>query len=200
MRAFIAIDLTAEARAALGELEQELAGSGADVAWVAPGQIHLTLKFLGDISDETQAAVERLLARVAAAQSPFEMSLREVGAFPSLAAPRVLWVGVGEGNQAAQRLAGAIEREGASVPLRRDERPFAPHVTIGRVRSPRRRAQLIERLRGIRWSPPAASLVEGLRLYQSTLTPSGPRYRVLCDVRLGAVPAGDEAGSGPPRE
>ena len=196
MRAFVAVDLSAHVRSALAVLQQDLARSNADVKWVEPPHLHVTLKFLGEITDDERRAVETLLQRVADETPPFTLTLEELGAFPSLAAPRVLWVGIREGKEQVVRLAEAIEREGAAIPLSKDERPFAAHVTLGRVRSPRHRQALVQRLRdaacpptkdfgGGAWRTPDPLRVTTLTLYQSVLGPAGPRYTVLADVPLG---------------
>ncbi len=184
MRAFLAIPLPDDARAALTVLQRDLAGSGADVKWVEPDHLHVTVKFLDEISDQQRRDVEALLHRIAAHEAPCRLSLKEVGAFPSIVAPRVVWVGVDEGRDAVIRLAQRLEREGQAIGLRRQERPFAAHVTIGRVRSPRGQEALARRLRETAWQPPAAWPVTSLRLYQSDLSGSGPRYTVLAEVPL----------------
>lgn len=184
MRAFVAVDLPAHVRSALAELQQDLARSNADVKWVEPPNLHVTLKFLGEITDDERRAVEALLQRVAGETPPFALTLEELGAFPSVAAPRVLWVGIREGKEPVVRMAEAIEREGAAIPLPRDARPFAAHVTLGRVRSPRHRQALAQRLRDAAWRAPDPWEVTTLTLYQSVLGPAGPRYTVLADVPL----------------
>lgn len=184
MRAFIAVTLPEEIRRALSALQQALAGAGADVKWVAPHHLHVTLRFLGEITDDQRQAVEEMLRRVAGGVAPFEVRLVGVGAFPSVAAPRVVWVGIVEGREALSQLADAIERERAPIGLLDEARPFAAHVTLGRVRSPRRRQTLSERLTTLTWDAPPAWRVASLTLYQSTLTPSGPTYTVLATVPL----------------
>jgi len=185
MRAFLAITLPAEIREALASLQRQLAESRADVTWVEPENLHVTLKFLDEITEEQCVAVEALLRRVAAEERPFTLGMERVGAFPSVDAPRVLWVGVGEGKTPLVRIAEAVEREGAALALRAEERPFAAHVTVGRVRSSRNRPALAQRLHEVVWQAPPPWRVAALTLYQSQLTSSGSQYRVLADVPLG---------------
>ena len=186
MRAFIGIGLPEDTRAALAQLQDELGESGADVKWVAPASLHVTLKFLDEISDEQRLAVEGLLGRLAAREPSLTLGVAEVGAFPSVTAPRVVWVGFSGGQEAVARIAQAIEREGATINLRREERPFAPHLTLGRVRSSRNLAALTQRLGAIKWQPPPPWRVSSLTLYQSVLGAHGPSYSVLGDFRLAA--------------
>ena len=184
MRAFIAIALPAEVREALGRLQQDLAASRADVKWVAPDHLHVTLKFLGEITDAQREGMETLLRRIAGQEEPFLLSAHTLGAFPSAAAPRVLWVGLADGRERVQRLAEAIERDGAALSFAKEDHPFAAHVTIGRVRASRHRQQLARCLTDTAWQPPAPWRVTSLTLYQSVLGSGGPRYTVLADVPL----------------
>ena len=185
MRAFLAVALPEEARRSLTKLQETLAQSRAEVKWVEPPNLHVTLKFFGEVTDEQRQAIEGLLRRLAHQEGPFGLALDGLGAFPSLTAPRVIWVGLAEGTQALARIAGAIEREGAAMRLANEERPFAAHVTLGRVRSPRTRQALVQRLHASAWRPPTPWPVASLRLYQSILTPGGPRYSVLAEFPLG---------------
>ncbi len=184
MRAFLGIALLPAIRASLERLQQGLARSGADVKWVEPSHLHVTLKFLGEISDAQRQAIEALVARVTASEAPFAIRLNALGAFPSLTAPRVVWVDAGEGGEAVARIAEAIEREGAAIPLRKEEHPFSPHITLGRVRSPRGRQALVAALQDARWEPPPPWRVSAVTLYESVLRPDGPHYTVLAELPL----------------
>ena len=190
MRAFIGIGLPDEVQASLAALQRELAQSRADVKWVEPSNLHLTLKFLGEISEAQRQVVELLVKRLAAQTPPFLLRLEGAGAFPSIRAPRVVWVGMGQGNDVVARLAESIEREGAVIPLRREERPFTPHLTLGRVRSGRHRRELTHQLESFTWAPPPPWQVALLTLYQSVLSSAGPRYAVLAEVPLRKLEVG----------
>jgi len=185
MRAFLGLALPEEVRASLAALQRRLAASQADVKWVEPSNLHVTLTFLGDISDVQRQAVERLTARVAGGDAPFELGLGSLGAFPSLEAPRVVWVGLTDGAKRLAHLADAIEREGGALSLRREERAFSPHLTIGRVRSSQRREALAQQLRTAAWQPPPPWRVSSVTLYESVLGSVGPRYTVLAELPLG---------------
>src|SRR3989338_8018709 len=108
MRAFIGIALPDAVRSSLAGLQRQLSESGADVKWVEPANLHVTLKFLDEITDDQRRVVEALLGRVAAQETPFTLRLVDVGAFPSMKAPRVIWVGITEGRDRVVRLAQAI--------------------------------------------------------------------------------------------
>ena len=184
MRAFLALTLPDDVERSLAVLQQELAGTGADVKWVAPSNLHVTLKFLDEITEQQRHAIEGVLAEVGRVEAPFSITLDRVGAFPSLSSPRVVWVGVGEGRERVIRLAERLEQGCRGMGIQQEERPFAAHVTLGRVRTPRRQAELGRVLREYAWRPPAPWTITSLTLYQSTLGSDGPRYTVLSDVPL----------------
>lgn len=184
MRAFIGIALPSSVRNSLAALQQELARSGADVKWVQSEQLHVTLTFLGEITEAQRQAIEAMLKDVCAREQSFMLGLEGVGAFPTVAAPRVIWAGISEGREAVVRIAQAIQQQGARIPLSKGERPFAAHVTIGRVRSPRQRRELTQQLRTVGLEAMAPWRVETVTLYQSVLSSSGPTYSVLAEVPL----------------
>lgn len=179
MRAFIALELPPDIRHALHQLQQALAISRADVKWVEEANLHLTMRFLGEITQEQRHHIEAVLRAIAGHTRRLCVQLGEVGAFPSVSSPRVMWVGFSQGAEAVTALAREVETGVVSCGVAPESRPFAPHVTLGRVRTPRHRAQLIERLRQIAWQPPASFCLDGVTLFQSTLLSSGPRYAAL---------------------
>ena len=189
MRAFIAIQLPVDVRQSLASLQQELARAGADVKWVEPANLHLTVKFLDEISEEQRAGVERVMQRITAGQPAFSIRLDGVGAFPSPDAPRVVWVGCAEGADALTRVAEAIERETRALGMCSSDRPFAAHLTIGRVRSPRGRRELSRALQATAWQAPGPWRAGALTLYHSVLSSAGPRYTALAEIPLAAVPS-----------
>jgi 2'-5' RNA ligase len=176
LRAFIAIDLPPAVKAALGDVAATLDGRvprGA-VRWVRPEQMHLTLRFLGDTPADRLPALSAVLDGLAAGHAPFALRLTEVGCFPNLRRPRVVWVGLG-GEEA--KLAALVHGlEAALRPLGRppEDKPFRAHLTLGRVKD-ERAAQ------GVDWSAavPALSVpVAAVHLIESRLRPDGPQYFV----------------------
>lgn len=187
MRAFIAVELPQTVRRALTLLERELAVSRADVKWVEESNLHITMRFLGEITEDQRQAVEQLLRTVAHGVAPFPFTLVELGAFPSVASPRVVWIGVGQGKDVLRNLAEQLEDGLQQLGLPGEERGFAAHVTLGRVRSPKNRAELSSRLNTTAWIPPPPWRIERLTLFQSTLTSAGPLYAVLAHAPLGPL-------------
>jgi len=184
MRAFVAIEVPPP-------------GGGPPGAGRAPD--HLTLRFLGEIAPDRTAPIGDRLAAVATRHPPFDLRIEGVGAFPSDAAPRVVWFGATVGREAATRLAeevrAALRGEGDAPP----EGPFVPHVTWFRVRSADDRRAALDAIAGRRPVPPPRSVrVEEFLLKESVLGRGGAVHRTLATFRLGgASGAGDPSASGP---
>lgn len=185
MRAFLAVELPEDIRRALAQLQRRLAESRADVKWTEEANLHITMRFLGEISQEQREAVEQLVTRLALRHHGQPVSLSELGAFPSASAPRVIWVGVGEGSAWLRELASQIEEGLGDLGFAKEDRAWTAHVTLGRVRSPKRRADLAAQLRQTTWQPPQAFRVAHLTLFQSTLAGSGPIYSALARAPFG---------------
>ena len=194
IRAFVALEVPPRVLGALREAQEELKrramarGIEQEVRWVDPKGIHLTLKFLGGVPATQLPAIEAALRAGLAGQTPFSLTLGEAGVFPRLAAPRVLWIGVGGALPILQAVQQRVEA--ALVPLGypAEARPFAPHLTLGRVRetvgAERRRT-----LGGIITAPlgiPAPQWeVHEVSLMRSELRPGGARYSRLATFILG---------------
>uniref|UniRef100_A0A7V4G6P0 RNA 2',3'-cyclic phosphodiesterase n=1 Tax=Desulfobacca acetoxidans TaxID=60893 RepID=A0A7V4G6P0_9BACT len=185
IRAFLAIDLPASLRAVVTRAQEELKKSGADVKWVPPGNVHLTLKFFGNITEERVEALAQAASRVAGEQTPFSLTLTQAGAFPSPKNPRVVWLGVGGNLEAIAEFHRRLEAAFAALGFPPEDRPFAPHLTLGRVRSPAGRLELSRRLATL---PPVEAppfQVSEIVLFRSNLSPQGATYLPLKIIPLG---------------
>ena len=189
LRTFIAIDLSAELRGRLGDLQDRLRGDlgGRCVRWVQPQGIHLTLKFLGDTSEKQVADVERALARAAASVAPFAISVGGVGCFPNTRRPRVVWVAVRDKGQMLARLHAAVERHVAPLGWPTDDRGFSPHLTLGRVAkgvSPTVEAAVGLMVESSVVEQIGVQRVTAVNLIASELRPAGAVYTTLVSVPL----------------
>ena len=179
MRTFIAIELPEEIRSALAALQDQLKASGADVKWVEPQNIHLTLKFLGNIDDALREKIGGALCSVAANNQPFMAVIGLCGAFPNMDYPRVIWLGITEGEPQIKKIAREIEDKISGLGIEKDARPFTGHITIGRVRSPSGKKSLTRALADQAQNLVKLNLgfsVSKLTLFKSTLSPAGPVY------------------------
>jgi len=184
LRAFVAVALAPDVVDRLTGLVGELKKCGADVRWVRPEGMHLTLRFLGDIEEGCVGELLEGLARGVSSLPSLRLGTAGLGAFPSLKRPRVIWVGCrGEGLGA---LAAATEKSISELGFPREERPFRPHVTLGRVRSGRNWKSLEGLLDRRLDCEFGESKVCEVILFRSELTRDGARYSRLGSVRLAA--------------
>lgn len=189
LRTFIAIELDRELRETLARLQDGLRQRVAprSVRWVRPEGIHLTLKFLGDTSEEQVEQVKDALARAAGEIPPFAFTVGGVGCFPSTRRPRVVWVGLHEPTGALRRLRDAVEREVAPLGFPTEKRPFSPHLTLGRVHRYASKSEVREL--GEIVAASAIGDIDEMEVgevcyIKSDLQPSGAVYTTLSRARL----------------
>ncbi len=191
IRSFIAISLSVEIyqnlEGVLGELKKRLPGTA--VRWVPAKNIHLTIKFLGDVSAANVDILEKILQAEAARHQPFEISVGELGAFPSARRPRVVWVGV-QAPAELIALQRGVEAEMIRLGYPPDERPFSPHLTLGRVSRNARPDEiraLSEILGQYKVGFLGATRAQSVNLYRSDLQPSGAVYTRLFAAALASA-------------
>ncbi len=184
MRAFIAIELSPEINDSLSQIQSHLKYSEADVKWIETGNIHLTLKFLGDITEEKCAKIRSILDAISGSTKPFEISIKDIGAFPNINYPRVIWVGLDKGTAESKAFAENIVEELLKIGFQKEPRPFAPHLTIGRVRSPKNKEVLKEKIGNCQLPITKSHSVVSVVLFESKLSPKGPTYTKLHEARL----------------
>jgi len=185
LRLFVAVELGPEIQGRLVAVQDALRACTA-VRWVRPENLHLTLRFLGEVPQERTLQIREALEQVARHHSPLEIVLEGVGAFPGLRRPRVLWVGVSAGQEALGRIARHLDRALEALGFRPEGRGFVGHVTLGRVAQPGA-ARLLEHAIGAFTSDPLGfGQVSEICLFRSRLHPIGPMYSVLQRFALGA--------------
>ena len=180
IRTFIAIDIE-EPRVLreISKLQEELRSVGSSLKLVELRNIHLTLRFLGEVDLSTVEEVKELMKGLEF--KPFEMELKGVGGFPSLERPKVIWIGVSKGAEEVKRLHELLEGGLKTIGFRPDPKGFEPHITVARVK--RYSSELIERIRDNSDRIFGKVLVNEVRLKKSTLTPRGPIYDTLFGKR-----------------
>jgi len=190
IRSFIAIELPDEIRHALAEVQKHLRRDVAGVRWVEPGSIHLTLKFLGDIPAEQIQPIVAAAMGAVQDEPPVSLGVSGLGAFPNPRRPRVIWVGI-EGDVARLgRLQARLEEALEPLGFPRDERAFRPHLTVGRVKEPRRPPDLTRALADVTVPRCNSFDVREILLYKSDLRPTGAIY-----TKLQHLPFAGSAGS-----
>jgi len=196
-RTFVALLLPEDWMDYLAGVSRELSAGTSGFSWVKPENFHLTVRFLGDLGD---SGVRRVCDTVIEAASPLpapRARLGELGAFPNLERPRVLWVGFAEGGRELETVGKSVNDALRKAGFGPPDKPFRPHLTLARVREG---ARGLDRMREAALSPrPDAGLLDRIVVMKSDLHPSGSRYTALTEVRLrtpdGNAPTPPRTGS-----
>ena len=198
IRSFIAVAIGAELRERLSEVSAGLQKRLRGVAWVRPENIHLTLKFLGDVAADDIPAVREALDEVAARHRSCALRVGGLGAFPHPARPRVIWAGA-EGDQGSlSLLVRDLEETLAALDFTPEKRPYHSHLTLGRVKNPDGVGNLTKILREAAADSLGELAVDMLLLIKSTLTPDGSLFEVVSTHRLsgGSAPRSSQYVAG----
>jgi len=175
MRAFIALDLPENIRTALAEAQQGLRNACRDARWTRPEGIHLTLKFLGEISDAQTRQVVEALGRLGGFE-PFAVEVKGFGFFPNAHRPRVLWAGVAAPPALAE-LAARVEGGMEKIGFPREDRVFAPHLTLARFQVPRPQPALEAAVAAQSNTSLGTFSASEFFLFESKLSPQGAQSR-----------------------
>lgn len=188
MRSFIAIELPGSIKGYLSGLQDKIRRYARHISWVKAQDMHLTLKFLGQISAQQAQEVGALISDIALKNRAFNAGLAGMAAFPTTNNPRVIWVGIREGDSQIKDIAAQLDRGLENIGIAMEKNPFHAHITIGRVRRGGQLDKCAWPLGGIADNP-ADNLtlrVGKISLFKSTLTPQGPIYELLKEASLSA--------------
>jgi 2'-5' RNA ligase len=178
VRSFLAIELPDTVRNAFQELHSRIVLPQFDVRWVKPENIHLTFRFFGEVPVEDIRRLSEAVRKASQHTAPCLIRIRGLGAFPNMQNPRVVWTGIEDPAplfQLERRISKELDRIGWPPP----DKPFQPHLTLGRVRSSRGRRELQECLERNEHHPVGDCYVDHISLVKSDLYPSGPVYTIL---------------------
>jgi len=187
MRLFVAVALPPDDRARLATIVDRLSTTGADVKWVEPQNLHITLHFLGDVDAEQRDPVTIALRDAAAACAAPVVQLGGLGCFPPRGAPRVVWCGLMQGGPELRALVEGIRGAVVALGFPSEGRPWKAHVTLGRVRGRHNTARLLETLQHKDADGFDRFVPHGITLFRSHLGSGGPRYEVLAELPFGAT-------------
>ena len=195
MRVFIAIDIDEKTRAAIADLQKQLnskvdikkvgstSSPRSDVKWVEPENIHLTLKFLGEIDEKQLAEVYDITKQVAALHKNFTLDIESVGSFGGRSA-KVVWVGAGKGADELIALQKDLDERLEQAGYPKEDREFSAHLTICRVRNPKAGFKLAEAVVQFEKLKLGSIDADAVCVYQSQLMPEGPIYTQLASFKL----------------
>lgn len=182
IRAFVAVDIERpEIIAKLEEIQREIQSSEADLRLVERENLHITMRFLGDISSSMADRIVDMLKQIKF--EAFTASLHGVGVFPKMAFPRVIWAGVNKGKENLVDIYRQLDAGLDQVGFRPEHESYTPHITLFRVRSGRHRESLVEVLLNLRETELGELDIKAIQLKRSILTPKGPIYSTLGEAR-----------------
>jgi 2'-5' RNA ligase len=183
MRTFIAVELPEQIKKQIEALQAPLKKTNAFVSWVKPGNIHITLKFLGEVPegkiDEVFSATELALKGARG----FKMNLKGMGAFPDLRRPRVIWVGAEKGGEELSGMADRIAEEMEKIGYPKEKRKFSPHFTVGRLKSLKNIETLVELIQSTNFDTEDIQVKE-VTVMKSQLHAAGAIYTPLKKIPL----------------
>lgn len=185
LRTFVAIDLPESLQNDIRMLQNAFASRRLDVRWVKPANVHLTIKFMGDVDRLDIETAARILSETAANHPKFDLVPRGVGVFPSIKRPRVLWAGIAGQTDVLRSVQTSVDNAMVSLGIKADKRPFRGHLTIGRIKTHIQQDRLATALRTHQGFASEMFPVERLVLFKSELQPGGPVYTRLQEIPLG---------------
>jgi len=186
IRSFIAVEIPDDVQEQLGRIAGKLRDSGAKVRWARPENIHLTLKFLGDVDDNDIPKVCDVMRESVEGLKPFDVRIAGLGTFPPNGPPRVVWAGIAGDTEPLIALAEDLDArlvEAIGVPG--EHRKFHPHLTLGRVKSTRGAQPLRDAMTALEPVDLGLFQVNALALFMSKLDRGGSIYTRMAEVRMG---------------
>lgn len=179
MRAFIAIKIPAQTCDIICRIQEQLKTSLPKVSWVKPENLHLTLKFLGEVSSKQIDRAKEITAEIAESCVDFKIRLEALGVFPNLHRGRIIWLGSDQLPEELVKIVEKVEEKIAELGKPKEERPFLAHITIGRIKSPINPTLLEEEVNKINNEICNKNLefnAAGITLFKSILSRQGPTY------------------------
>ena len=187
MRVFIAIDIDDKIRKSIADLQKQIASKVSvkqgDLKWVEPNNIHLTLKFLGEITDEQLTEVKEITETITQAHQKFNLEIESIGSFGGRSA-KIVWVGAGNGKNELLALQKDLDTLLEQAGFPKEEREFSAHLTLCRVNHPMAGVKIGEAIKQFSNLKLGQIAADAVRIYQSQLTPQGPIYTMLGEFKL----------------
>ncbi len=179
IRTFIALELPPAVISLLGKVQEDLKSKGIRAKWVKPENIHLTLKFIGNVSPDDIEKISRAMAGAAEGFAGINLIANGVGVFPGIKRPRVIWVGLGGQTQLLLALQRALENNLEPLGFKREKRSFKGHLTLGRIRKTIQPNKIRPILLEYAALTSEQFTVRRISLFKSELKPTGAVYSQL---------------------
>lgn len=184
MRLFVAVNIPEELKDKIAEVQSRLKKVPLDIRWVDNENFHLTLKFLGEVSDQKRESVISAVSKAVKGFGVFSVSFYGLGVFPNINRPRVVWVGVKEGETKLKELAARIDNELLQYDFEKEKRDFSGHLTLGRVRSLKNISDLSKKIPAYEKTDFGSFAAANVDLMQSNLSPKGARYTCIKSMSI----------------
>ena len=184
IRAFIAIELPGKIVSSIGKIQERMAVYGFRIRWIRPDNIHLTLKFLGDIETASINEIRRVMDESVRGQAPISLKAKGIGVFPGIKRPRVIWVGISGQLDLLVGLHKTLDEKLEAIGFPKENRPFRGHLTLGRVKAkidPKKFGDTLNELGGFESE---SFVADRIILFKSELKPTGAVYTKLVEASL----------------
>jgi RNA 2',3'-cyclic 3'-phosphodiesterase len=185
VRTFIAVLLTADLKTKIRQVQEQFIKASPEVKWVAEENLHVTLKFLGDVDEERLGEICAAVESAISEEEMFSMRVAGAGAFPNPRRPRVVWIGLQSGVERLSRIAAKIESALEPLGFPKEPRGFSAHVTIGRAKPDRPVGNLARAIDDADVGEIGEVRVDSVAVMKSDLRKEGPIYSVLKEIKLG---------------
>ena len=184
IRTFVAVATSSTLQKRAANLIERLRCSDANVSWVKPDNLHLTIKFVGDVPNTEVSQVCQAVGNAVDSDGPFAVSYEGMGAFPNRERPKVIWIGVDQGSERLVQLHASVDNSLGDLGFLPERRPYQPHLTVGRLRRPVPSPQLGELMEQYENFSAGTVEVKELLVMASFLGRGGPTYDVMARFRL----------------
>lgn len=187
IRCFIAVPLPESVKIHIHKIQENICSLGLKMRWIKPENIHLTLKFLGDIPFSDIDAVYRAMAQTSESFKPLTLGIKGIGVFPSIKNPRILWMGMKEETHTLIQLQQSLENNLIHLGFQKEKRSFKAHLTIARIKNrifPKDLLEVIEKYKKFELEP---FIANDIILYKSVLKPTGAVYTKLKTITLSEI-------------
>lgn len=185
IRTFLAIELPEEIKTQLRNIQDRLKANVKGIRWTRPEGIHLTLKFFGNVSENDIANISSVVEKKTKDVRPVTLNVETVGAFPNFKRPRVIWIGISGAVEGLSVLQKEIDTDIEALGFQKESRGFRPHLTLGRVKSPKEVKGLSKITEDGKSYAAGSFIAGGLTLFKSELTPKGAIYTKLAYFPFG---------------
>jgi len=184
MRSFIAIEISNEVRCQLGLLQKELRNTGAQVRWVRPETMHLTLAFLGEVPEPGIESVRAAMELAAEGSPALNLNVSGAATFGSRRSPRVVWAGLGGDVEGLQEVYTKLTEALRTAGFETEDRPFCPHITLGRIRGKRNLEAMLKRIDAAADQSFGSVQATAITLFNSELHPEGAIHTPVFQAQL----------------